>query len=134
MPTLVLWAGADPALSQQLLKGIGDAVAAPQVHVLDGCSHWIPQDRCVPQPFGPGRHRALHDTSARCPLVELTDQRLPAAFINRSGYVVTLRITWCPAMRDAAGCATEAEGNLVVSDSMRSTSPAHASRGPDNRI
>ncbi len=45
MPTLVLWAGADPALSQQLLKSIGDVMAAPQVHVLDGCSHWIPQDR-----------------------------------------------------------------------------------------
>ena len=48
MPTLVLWAGADPALGMQLLNGMADVVADPQVHVLEGCSHWIPQDRCAP--------------------------------------------------------------------------------------
>ena len=47
MPTLVLWADSDPALATGLLRGIEDIVAAPEVHILENCSHWIQQDRCA---------------------------------------------------------------------------------------
>ncbi len=32
----------------QLLKGIDEVVARPEVHVLENSSHWLQQDKCAP--------------------------------------------------------------------------------------
>ena len=46
-PTLVLWADEDAALGVGLLRGIEEVVPRSEVHVLDNCSHWVQQDKCV---------------------------------------------------------------------------------------
>ena len=46
MPVLVLWGDSDEPLGVGLLRGIGDVVTHPVVHVLSDCSHWVQQDRC----------------------------------------------------------------------------------------
>jgi len=45
-PCLVLWADSDTKMGVQLLKGIDEVVARPEVHVLENSSHWLQQDKC----------------------------------------------------------------------------------------
>ena len=73
-PTLVLWAADDVALGVGLLRGIEKEVPRVEVHVLENCSHWIQQDKCVslsrptPTPTGnQSRHRAEHKWLQWCP-------------------------------------------------------------------
>jgi pimeloyl-ACP methyl ester carboxylesterase len=47
VPTLVLWADKDVALGVGLLRGIEEVVQRAEVHVLENCSHWVQQDKCV---------------------------------------------------------------------------------------
>lgn len=47
MPVMVLWGDSDEALGTGLLRGIEEVVAQPEVHVLQDCSHWVQQDKCV---------------------------------------------------------------------------------------
>ena len=44
-PCLVLWADSDTKMGVQLLNGIEEVVARPEVHVLDNSSHWLQQDK-----------------------------------------------------------------------------------------
>ena len=47
-PCLVLWADSDTKMGVQLLNGIEEVVARPEVHVLENSSHWLQQDKCAP--------------------------------------------------------------------------------------
>lgn len=42
---LVLYAGEDHALGRRLLRGTERYAPALELHVLEGCSHWVQQDR-----------------------------------------------------------------------------------------
>ena len=50
-PCLVLWADSDTKMGVQLLNGIEEVVARPEVHVLENSSHWLQQDKCVLDPL-----------------------------------------------------------------------------------
>ena len=47
-PTLVVAADGDYWLSVGLLRGMEEVVAAPEVHVVKDCSHWVQQEKCAP--------------------------------------------------------------------------------------
>lgn len=44
-PTLVLWGDNDAFLGGDLMRGMERFCDAVEVHRLEGCSHWIQQDR-----------------------------------------------------------------------------------------
>ena len=50
-PTLVLGGDSDYWLGVGLLRGMEEVVERPEVHVLQGASHWIQQDKCAHEPF-----------------------------------------------------------------------------------
>lgn len=47
VPTLLLWADHDAALGPQLLRGTEKYVPGVKIHILENCSHWAMQDKCV---------------------------------------------------------------------------------------